>query len=428
MKQPGSFWNLTAPTAAHSPALAQDVHCDVAIIGAGTTGLRAALMLAEAGTNVVVLEAGDVGHGASGLSGGQVNPMLPIGRPDELRRTLGDVVFQRMAQASLESADALFDLVETYQLACQARQNGWVRADHCEAARITSRENAQMWNDLGADFEFAGHNDVEHLTGARGYASGIISRRGGAVQPLSLTRELARVARAAGAQIFRHSPVKGMERIGQRWALNVNGERVTAEKVIVATNGYTDGLVPGLQRSILPIASIQMATQPLENNRLGKLFPQGHTISDTRRVFMYARREPGGQFIYGGMGYRAPTGKLRGFRWLKKDIQRIFPDLRGAKFTYKWGGTIAVTNDRVPHMHEPEDGLLAGLGYNGRGVAMSLVMGQELARRALGAAPETLSFPIQKIRPYAFRSTQLLGAAFAMSYWRYLDRRDVRQG
>ena len=428
MKTGNSFWNITAASAPHLPWLDGDFACDVAVIGGGNTGLRAALKLAEAGSDVAVLEAGDVAHGASGLSGGQVNPMLPVGRPDELRRDVGDVFFERMAEAAINSADELFDLVETYQLECQARQNGWVRADHCEEARILSRENAQLWNNLGADFEFAEHSDVERLTGARRYASGTISKRGGAVQPLALTRELARVACAAGARVYRNSPVRGLSKADGRWILQVNGQRVTAERVIIATNAYTDSLVPGLRHSLLPLASIQIATKPLENNQLAKLCPQGHTISDTRRVQMYARREPGGQFIFGGMGYRSPMGGLRGFRWLKKDVQRIFPSLRGAKFSYKWGGTIAFTRDRVPHLHEPDSGLIAGLGYNGRGIAMSLVMGDQLARRALGLAPEHLIFPPAPAKPYPFRTSQLLGAGFAMSYWRYLDRRDVARG
>jgi len=425
MEQADAFWNVTAPAGADGVSLAEDVVCDVAVVGAGFTGLRAALMLAEAGTKVAVFEAGDVANGASGRSGGQVNPMLPVYKPDDLRRAVGPKFFETLAETALKSADDLFALVERYQIQCEARQKGWLRADHCDAARKTSQENAKLWNALGAEFEFVGRDEVNQMTGAHGYASGTVNTRGGAVQPLALTRGLDRVARGAGARIYSHSAVTSLTKDGEKWVLSVNGQRVTADKVIVATNGYTGNLVPGLKRSVLPLTSIQIATEPLDEDRLGPLCPGGHTISDTRRLIMYCRREPGNQFIYGGMGYRTPTGGVGGFDWLLKDAPRIFPSLKGVRWTYRWGGTVALTPDRVPHFHEPEPGLITGLGYNGRGVAMSLVMGRELARRALGTSLSDLPFPEAPIKPYAFRTPQVLGAGLAMSYLRYLDQKEA---
>lgn len=425
MEQSDAFWNVTAETAALSQPLKADLRCDVAVVGGGFTGLRAALMLAEAGTDVALFEARDVANGASGRTGGQVNPSLPVARPDDLRSAVGPKFFDSLAETALKSADDLFDLVEKYQIKCEARQKGWLRADHCDAARKVAQENARLWNRLGAEFEFVGRDEVKRLTGAHGYSSGTVSPRGGAVQPLSLARGLARVAKGAGAAIYDYSPVTALRQQDGSWMLTVNGHRVDAEKVIVATNGYTDNLVPGLKRSVLPLTSIQIATEPLDEDRLGPLCPEGHTISDTRRLIMYCRREPGGQFIYGGMGCRLPAGGVGGFNWLLKDAPRIFPSLKGVKWTYRWGGTVALTPDRVPHMHEPHPGLIAGLGYNGRGVAMSLVMGREMARRALGASLEDLPFPVAPITPYRFRDPQVLGAGIAMSYWRYLDQREA---
>ena len=428
MQQSDAFWNVTAPSGEQGQSLKGDLTCDVAIVGGGFTGLRAALMLAEAGTDVALFEAGDIANGASGRSGGQVNPMLPVSKPDDLRAAVGPKYFEALAEAALLSADDLFELVERYQIRCEARHKGWLRADHCEAARKVSQENAKLWNKLGATFEFVGRDDVTRMTGARGYGSGTVNTRGGAVQPLALTRGLDRVARAAGAKVFSHAPVRKLSREGRQWILAVNGHRVAARTVIIATNGYTDDLVPGLKRTLLPLTSIQIATEPLDADRLEPLCPAGHTISDTRRLIMYCRREPGGQFIYGGMGYRTPTGGVGGWSWLLKDAPRIFPSLKGVKWAYRWGGTVALTPDRVPHLLEPEPGLICGLGYNGRGVAMSLVMGREMARRALGAAIEELPFPLAPMKPYAFREPQVLGAGLAMRYWRMLDQREARRG
>ena len=141
---------------------------------------------------------------------------------------------------------------------------------------------------------------------------------------------------------------------------------------------------------------------------------------------MYARREPDRRVVFGGIGYRRPLGREGGFRWLFRDAARIFPSIRPESWRYRWGGHIALTEDRLPHFHEPAPGLLAGLGYNGRGVAMSLAMGRVLAERALGADPATLPFAVSPIRRMAFRDTQVLGAGLAMAVLRLRDNLEFR--
>ncbi|MEM9576411.1 MAG: FAD-dependent oxidoreductase [Pseudomonadota bacterium] len=423
---PDAIWRVTAPDAAPAMALDADLSCDVAVVGAGFTGLRAAIELAQAGVEVAVLEAGDVGYGASGRNGGQVNPMLPVARPDDLKKAVGPKYFERLTQTALRSADDLFAFIRANQIQCEARQKGWIRVDHSAQARAVSRRNARLWNAQGADFEFLEREDVERLTGAQGYATGTLSARGGAVQPMSLVRGMDRVARGAGAQVFSFSPVRGMQRRDGRWHLDMGRYKVDAEKVIVATNGYSDGLVAGLKTSVLPLMSSQMATDQLAESEIGPILPEGHTISDTRRLIMYARREPGGQMLFGGIGFRKPLGGMGGFGWILKDAPEIFPSLRGVTWKYRWGGHIALTQDRVPHLHEPAPGVFAGLGYNGRGVAMSQQMGIALARRAAGVAAEELPFPVSVMPRYAFRLPQVLFAGAAMAVMRLRDRVEWR--
>ncbi|MBY8976562.1 FAD-binding oxidoreductase [Rhodobacteraceae bacterium NNCM2] len=423
----GSLWEQTAMPAEPGDDLTDDLDCDVAIVGAGFTGLRTALNLAKAGSNVVVLDTVDIGFGASGRNGGQVNPMLPVARPEELRAAVGDLYFDRMAEVSLGSADELFDLVKTHQIQCDARQHGWLRADHCEAARDTAREAAKAWNAHGAGLEFVDGEDVVRLTGSKSYRSAVLAPRGGAVQPLSLVRGLARAARNAGARIFRNAGVTRLTRADGRWTLTTEtGRQVRADWVILATNGYSGKLNSRLKRSILPLTPIQIATDPLSEDQIGPILQQGNTISDTRRVIMYARREPGNQMVFGGIGYRLPFGGIGGFDWLVSDARRIFPSLRDATWKYRWGGQIALTRDHVPHLHEPEPGMIAGLGYNGRGVAMSLVMGRVLASRVLGADPSTLPFPVSRIESIPFRDTQVFGAGLALNWMRLRDRIELQ--
>ncbi|MEO9825873.1 MAG: FAD-binding oxidoreductase [Paracoccaceae bacterium] len=417
----GSLWQKTAPPAPANPSLVENTTADVTIIGAGFTGLRAALYLAEAGSRVVVLDAGDVAYGASGRTGGQVNPMLPFNTPKQLQGLLGDTYFERLTETALGSADELFDLIKTYQIECQARQNGWLRVMHNDRALTQATEGVNAWNAHGAGMEILGREDIFKLSGSRAYASGVVTPKGGAVQPMSLAQGVADAARQRGVKIHGRSAVTDLEQAGDKWIATTDGGRVTSDWVVVATNGYTDSLIPGLAKSVLPLTPIQMATDPLPEDVIGSVLPGGHTISDSRRVIMYARREPDNRMVYGGFGKVAKDGTATGFDWLIKDANRVFPQLKGVDWTSRWWGRVALTDDHLPHLHEPKKGLLVGMGYNGRGVAMSHVMGRVLAERVLGAAPETLAFPTSPVRAFPYRSVTMAGMGTAVWFMRFLD-------
>ena len=164
----------------------------------------------------------------------------------------------------------------------------------------------------------------------------------------------------------------------------------------------------------------------MSEDEIGPILPEGHTIADTRRMIIYARREPDNRMVFGGMGFRGPLGGVGGRNWLLRDVAKIFPSLRGVSWRYFWGGQIALTTDRIPHLHEPAPGMIAGLGYNGRGVAMSLIMGRVMAERLLGAGPEALPFPISSIKPVPFRDIQRAGSPVAMSWLRLRDTMELR--
>jgi sarcosine oxidase len=423
---PDSLWVNTATPLAANQALEGDSSCDVVIIGAGFTGLRAALHLSEAGSRVIVLDAGDVGWGASGRNGGQVNPMLPFNTPDKLMNLVGPTYFERLTETSLNSADALFDLIRKHDINCQARQNGWLRVDHCAKARKVSASNTEIWNRHGADMHLVEGDEVVRLSGSKIYRSGVVAPKGGAVQPLSLARGLARAALASGVTIHGQTPVTGLRETGKGWVVKTASGNVSAEWVVFATNGYTDELCSGLAESIIPLVSIQIATDPLSPQQIDSILPEGHTISDTRRVIMYSRREPDDRLVYGSVGKFGANEQFGGFDWLLSDVRRVFPQLGDVNWRFRWGGQLAVTEDRLPHFHEPRKGLIAGLGYNGRGVAMSHVMGLTLAQRVLGAAPESLPFPSAAIKSIPFRAIQMMGKGSVIQMMRMLDYLESR--
>lgn len=420
------FWAEAANPDIGANTLAGAHEADVAVIGAGFTGLRAAHELTRAGTSVAVLDAGTVAGGASGRTGGQVNPMLPFNTPDQLRALLGDAFFDRLVPTALGSADALFDYIRAHQFDCDARQNGWLRVCHSAGALRNAKANAEAWNRLGAGMEIVGREDIFALSGTRAYHAGIVTPRGGAVQPMKLALAMARAVRQQGGRIYEHSAVLGMDRQGARWILRGAQGQVSAAQVIVATNGYSGDLIPKLSRSIIAATPIQMATDPLPEGVIGQILPQGHTISDSRRVIMYARREPDNRMVYGSHGSLSAANVPGGFKALHRDALRVFPQLKDAHWTHGWGGRVAVTDDHLPHLHQPQPGVLVGLGYNGRGVAMSQVMGQALAARALGRPEGDIPLPVTEIKPIFAHAIQTRGVGTAVWFLRLLDYLESR--
>ncbi|EBA03725.1 FAD dependent oxidoreductase [Rhodobacterales bacterium HTCC2150] len=428
-KDENVYWRDTSGRAPTSSLVNEGFACDVAIVGGGFTGLRAAIELAEAGVDVAVYEGGELGEGASGRSGGQVNPMLTIGKPVDVMRAIGRGYFERLAETALNSADELFGTLKKYDIKCHQRQKGWVRANHSAVAGKEARLNAKAWNRFGAGLEVLGSGaDVAEMTGAQGYHSAVHCLSGGAIHPLRLVYGLADVAMAKGAKIFTKAKVSSLESRNDQSTLTVNGHKIRAKFVVLATNAYADNLLTGLKRSFLPLTPIQMATGKLTEQQIKGILPRNHTISDTRRLIMYARREPNNRIVFGGMGYRTPWGTVGGFQWMQQDVARIFPSLKLANWQFKWGGRIAVTDDRLPHLHEAGNGVIAGLGYNGRGVAMSMVMGRVLAQRVLGAKPLDLPFPITMVKPITFQRTQMLGSAVAMGWMPFKDMQEMKKG
>ena len=291
---------------------------------------------------------------------------------------------------------------------------------------VKAKEGLKAWNKYGAGMEVVEGEELQRLSGSKAYRSGVITPKGGAVQPMSLARGLARAAEQRGVAVHGESAVTSLSKQGGKWVAETALGQVTSEKVIVATNGYTDSLIPKLSKTILPLTPIQIATDPLPEDVIGSVLPGGHTISDSRRVIMYARREPDNRMVYGGFGKVLPNGDFAGFDWLIKDAIRVFPQLRDVKWTHGWGGRVALTDDHLPHVHEPKDGLLVGLGYNGRGVAMSHVVGRVLAERALGKAADQLAFPTIPIKAYPYRALTQAGTGPAIWVMRLLDYLETR--
>ena len=391
-------WAFTAPDAPPSQRLDGRVKADVLVVGAGLTGCRTALGLADAGTSVALIDGRDIGWGASGRSGGQCNPIWRQ-TPDQLVAMLGATHGETLVNTTLTAADDLFADIATFKVDCDPVQSGWIQAAHTQKASRKMAGLGRAWAAAGADIVELDGAAVRAATGSPAYGFALRHAAGGNVQPLSLTRGYARAAAARGAQLFDNSPITRLKRVDGRWrAQSENGE-VVAENVVLATNAYTDGLWPGLAQTFHPLVSIVVATAPLSRAQQAEILPGRVTISDSRLAIYFARYDRDGRLIFGCVGSSENVDSLGGYGRIRRGLRTVFPQIGGIAAQRKWGGRIAVTPEMMPHMHEPAPGVLAGLGFSGRGIAMTSVMGRALAARVLGAPPAALPFPLLPVTP-----------------------------
>ncbi|MFT6024856.1 MAG: glycine/D-amino acid oxidase-like deaminating enzyme [Ascidiaceihabitans sp.] len=396
-------WYSTAGAAPQCSVLKAEIEADFVVVGGGLTGTRTALGLAEQGAKVVLLEAREIGWGASGRSGGQCNPMWRA-TPDDLAQRLGDACAVRLVETTIDSADALFRDIEKYDVDCDPEQNGWVQAAHCGKAQTSLERLGEAWNKVGTNISFQDRAQTLSASGSPDYAFSLFHPNGGHVQPLSLTRGYARAAIKFGVQLFENSAVLGMARVGTKWKVSTANGAVTAPQVILTTNAYSDDLWPHLRETFYPLVSISLATAPLSDDLQKTVLPNAVTIADSRRAIYYSRYDRDRRLIFGCVGSTDNAATLGGIQRLKRGLRTVFPQLADQPIEATWAGRIAVTPETMPHLHEPDSGVLAGLGFSGRGIAMTSVMARTLVKKALGADDATLPFPVSPIKAIPFQS------------------------
>jgi glycine/D-amino acid oxidase-like deaminating enzyme len=417
---PQSLWSATATAAPALTPLAGARRADVAIVGAGYTGLSAALHLASAGRAVLVLEAKALGERASGLNGGQVIPGLKTD-PDALEELFGPERGARLVASVAAGPDLVFELIDRHGIGCDALRSGWIQPATSEAALAPLAARVAQWQRRGAAVELLGAREVGLLTGSPRYCGGLLDRRGGTVQPLSYLRGLARAVARSGGQICVHTPAMHLRRAPREWQIETPTGRVTAATVILATNAYSGELLGALRRSIITVPSFQVATVPLPPAQRTQILPGGQAASDTWHLLRYFRLDATGRLVLGARGTFGHLPGPRSCRHHYRAVREIYPQLAGVAFEYHWGGLVAMTRDHLPHLHELAPGLLAGLGYNGRGVAMATLMGRLLAQRTLGMSDAELAFPVTAVRPIPLHRVSSLAARTAIQYLRAVD-------
>ncbi len=389
--QSHGVWELTSPEAPRTEVLSGDVTADVAIVGAGYTGLSAALHLARAGRSVVVAEAVEIGFGGSGRNVGLVNAGMWV-MPDKITATLGPDMGERLLALLGQAPQEVFDLIRAESIDCEAVRTGTL---HCAVGNSGLRElgeRASQWRRRGVDLELLKAGNAAAALGSTAYSGALLDHRAGTIQPLAYARGLAKVAQRAGARIYTGTAVTEIVPGAGATRLRTRGGSITAAKVILATDAYTQHVFPEIRDTQVMLPYFNFATQPLSDNLRQSILPYRQGAWDTREVLSSFRMDAAGRLIFGSVGSLRGSGQSVHQGWARRAIARIFPQLGDVAFESGWHGQIGMTRDHLPRLSRLGPDILAISGYNGRGIAPGTAFGRLLAellteQRAIGDIP-----------------------------------------
>jgi gamma-glutamylputrescine oxidase len=377
-----NYYHATRNVDFTAATLAEDISTDVAIIGGGITGVSAALHLAERGYKVALLEAQDIGWGASGRNGGQALPGFGCSL-HKLRQLTGAAATKRMWDMSVEAVDLLHSQIARFAIPASPVL-GYLHAAVKERQVRDLHEEQEDLAVMGAPVGrlLKGEELRSRLNSPR-YLAALEDHIAGHIHPYNYTLGLARAAQAAGAQLFAKAAVRKIEQ-GAKIILHAAGHRVTASYLLVAGGAYLGGLEKQLAGYIMPVGTYIMATEPRDD--VPGLIPGNEAVGDLNFVLDYFRRSPDNRMLFGGrVSYSTLPPPSLGASMLRR-ATRVFPQLKDARVEYLWGGNVDITVNRAPHFGRLADNILFAHGFSGHGVALTGLAGKLAAETIAGHA------------------------------------------
>jgi gamma-glutamylputrescine oxidase len=380
-----SWYAATARGAHPRPVLQESLRADVCVIGAGYTGVSAALHLAERGYTVVVLEAARIGWGASGRNGGE----LFVGQrkhQHELEAMFGAARARQLWDLGLEAVDLVCERVRRHDIQCDLRPGVVVAA----AKRSHVPDLRRNLDNLGARYGYARmeYLDPERtaaLIGTRRYHGALLDRGSYHLHALNLCLGMAAAAEAAGARFFEQSAVLSYTRAAPAVVRTAAGD-VRADHVVLACNGYLERLEPRIAGHALPINNYVAVTEPLGESGARAILAQDVSVSDTKFVVYYWRMTSDHRLLFGGGENYSPRFPADIPAFVRPHLEKVYPQLRGVRLDHAWGGTLAVTMKRLPHFGRLTPNVFFAQGYSGQGVALANLAGKLIAEAVAGTA------------------------------------------
>jgi glycine/D-amino acid oxidase-like deaminating enzyme len=424
---PDSYWAATAATGPPVADFDGSEKAETVVIGAGYTGLSAALHLAEQGRSVLVLDAHEPGWGASGRNNGQVVAALKH-EPHEIEQRFGQERGRALIRAIGDGPDLVLGLIARHRIDCAARRSGILTAAHSAKSLADLKHRVEIWNARGAPLQLLSRDEMEAASGTGAYAGGCLDPRGGAINPLGYARGLARAVIGLGGAIRQKAEVLSIKRAGTQqggtqWRVMTARGNVDAEHVIIGTNAYTGAFWPGLKKTFLPSRTPQLVSRPLRDNVAKSILPGGQIMSDTRYLTVGVRMHEDGRLHLGGGNGTAGAENDALYAPLARHARLLFPQVGELDWQYRWSGFMAMTPDRYPRLFELAPGVAAALGYSGRGICTATILGAELARWAAGdAGIDELAMPASSFRTLPYYALRGIIVDSAVRYYSMRDR------
>jgi glycine/D-amino acid oxidase-like deaminating enzyme len=418
-----TLWWYTAGVRPPMETLTSDTTVDVAIVGGGFTGLTAALHLAPRGVRVAVLEAEEIGAGASGLNAGFVVPNLAKADPELVLARLGEERGRRLLDLVGRGGDRVFEIVRDCAIDCDAVQTGWLQPAHSESACAIAQARVAFWQSLGRPVDYLSATEIAARTGMNVYRAALLDRSGGTIHPLNYAYGLARAVRERGAAVYEHAAVLAAERQGGAWRLRCGDTQVTADRVVIATNATGSGIARRLGRTVIPLHVYQIATSPMRTEIVHRIAPERQPVSDMRSNLFTYRLDRNDRLISGGMAI-IPVGAHG--RVARTIVARLAAELRlraVPDIAHVWRGTAAMTTDFLPHLLEFAPGMVGGIGCNGRGIATTAMLGEVLADAVCGTKLTELPVPVLSSRPLPWHRIAGILASAGLAHARWQDWR-----
>jgi len=380
-----SYYGASANPAPPRPALDGDTRCDVCIIGAGITGLSAALHLAQHGVRVVVLEGHQVGWGASGRSGGQA-----IIGYNKSPRALGALVGQddatKLWELGLEAKRLLSDTVAAHDIRCDLKWGHLMMAIKTRQMReLHALKDEMEHHHHYPGLRLLDHSQARDRVGSEKYIGALFDPGSGHLHPLNYTYGLADAAERAGAHIFEKTPATHIQD-GPTATITTPSGTVHCDHVILCANAYLEKLEPRIGAKIMPVGTFIIATEPLDDATAKSLIRDDDCVVDVNFVLNYWRLSADKRLLFGG---RVSYSGLVPFdlgQTMGRTMRAIYPQLKNAKIDYAWGGNVAITVNRLPHFGRVGDHVYFAHGFSGHGILLTGLAGKLMAEAVLGTA------------------------------------------
>jgi gamma-glutamylputrescine oxidase len=415
-----NYYTATTVARPEREALHRTDDAEVCIVGAGFAGLATALGLLERGVkNVVILEAEHVGFGASGRNGGFVFGGYSLDCADLLDH-LGAARARTLYSLTREAVGLIRRRIARHAIACDAVEGGGLLVNWFDDDALLRRQQQLMEEHFGAHWRFIAKAELAQWVDSPRYSAALLEPDAFHFHPLKYALGEAAAIEALGGCIYEGSPVREIARRDGGMRVTTSAGAVQARHVVVAGGGYLAGLVPALERAILPIATYVMVTEAL-GEPVERLIPSRAAIYDTRFAFDYYRRLNDTRLLWGGRISVRARGAEDIARFLKQDMVKVFPALRDARVDFAWGGMMSYARHKMPQIGRLPDGTWYGLGFGGHGVAPTTAAGEILAAAIAHGEPIPDGFERYGL-PRTFRPAGLLAAQATYSWLQFRDR------